>query len=235
MGLTGVTAVALASGRQGVAIMVGAIALVVLASHHQAFFLIFIPAAATALLFGAEEIYTILLREQVPGSVKTLTGRTVFWEAAWDKFLEQPLAGYGFGSSRFSVLQGIGADQYTHLHNGYLEALIGVGLIGFIPFLIAVFVAIKWSIRSLVRGEEVWLAVIMPAMMLQNLIGQGFGGWLSTNLMLFAFIVAYADLQLTTPSGDIAFEIDVSRYRKSRKRRSPTPANPRSPRVGLPI
>ena len=224
MGGAGALAVALASGRQGVAIMIGALALVIAASNRQAFFLILVPAAAAVLLAGAEDIYQILLRDQVAGSVRTLTGRTVFWEAAWDAFLKQPLTGYGFGSSRFSVLEGIGADQYTHVHNGYLEALVGMGLIGFIPFMVSVARSTWWSTRSLLRGEDVWLAVIMPSMLVQNMLGQGFGGWLNTNLMLFALVVAYADLRLTTPAGDVAFEIDVTRFRRSRSRRFPQPA-----------
>ncbi len=199
MAVIGVASVALASGRQGVAIMVGAVGIAVLAANRQAFFLVLIPTFAVAVLFAGETILRILLRDQVAGSVATLTGRTVFWQAAIEAFTRQPLTGYGFGSSRFSVLAAIGADRFTHLHNGYLESLIGVGLIGFIPFMIAIGVAVRWCYGSLKAQRSTALAVILPALLAQNFIGQGFGGWLNGNLMIFALLVGLADIHRTAP------------------------------------
>lgn len=189
----GTAAIVLASGKQGVVIMVGAVAVALWVQRRQAFALVALPACALLWLLASEALVDALLRDQAPGAVGTLSGRTVFWEAAVQAIRQQPLAGYGFGGSRFSVLAHIGADQYTHLHNGYLEALVGVGLIGFVPLMIAVVRVGLWCVRSLRRRRHVALAVMVPALLAQNAIGQGFGGWLNTNLVLFALLVALAD------------------------------------------
>jgi hypothetical protein len=63
MAVIGLASVALASGRQGVAIMVGAVAIAVLVANRQAFFMILVPAAAVLVLFAGETILRILLRE----------------------------------------------------------------------------------------------------------------------------------------------------------------------------
>ena len=206
----GLAAVTLASGRQGVAIVVGAVAVVLWVRNRQGFVLVGLPAFALIWLFGGGVILDALLRDQPPGAVETLSGRTVFWDAAMQAFQRQPLAGYGFGGSKFSVLAGIGADQYTHLHNGYLEALVGVGLIGFVPLMVAVVLTVRWCVGNLRRGHHVPLTVMVPALLAQNAIGQGFGGWLNTNLVLFVLLAALADVQgRSTP----AAPRDVSRPR----------------------
>jgi O-antigen ligase len=204
--VTGLAAVILASGRQGVAIMIGAVAVVLWVRNRRGFVLVGLPTIALIWLFGGGAILEALLRDQPPAAVETLSGRTVFWDAAISAFQRQPLSGYGFGGSKFSVLAGIGADQYTHLHNGYLEALVGVGLIGFVPLMVAVFLTVRWCVANLRRGHHVPLVVMVPALLAQNAIGQGFGGWLNTNLVLFALLAALADVQgrsATTPPRDV--------------------------------
>lgn len=192
----GLAALILGSGRQGVAIMLGAVAIVLWVRSRQAFLLLAVPILGAVWLFAGNTIVGALLREQPPGAIETLSGRTVFWQTALQAFQQQPLSGYGFGGSRFSVLAKIGADQYTHLHNGYLEALVGVGLIGFVPLMVAMVLTVRWCIRSLRRAELVPLAIIVPALVTQNAIGQGFGGWLNTNLVLFALLAGLSDVQL---------------------------------------
>ncbi|MDH4116423.1 MAG: O-antigen ligase family protein [Acidimicrobiia bacterium] len=213
MAAVGLVAVALSSGRQGVAIMVAAVALAVWATNRQGFYLMLVPALTAAVLFAGSAILEILLRDQVAGSVRTLTGRTKFWEAAIDAFAAQPLTGYGFGSSRFAVLANIDSDRFTHLHNGYLESLVGVGLLGFIPFMVMVVVAAAWAIRCFRTGRHVALAVIVPALLAQTLIAQGIGGWLNTNLVLFSLLVALADVHRTAPgSGRLLYERDGATF-----------------------
>lgn len=216
----GASSVLLASGRQGVAIMVGAAALALWANNRQAFIFLAVPGIATILLFAADTIFSSLLRDQAPGSVETLSGRTVFWSSAIRAFRAQPLSGYGFGGSRFSVLADIGADQYTHLHNGYLEALVGVGLIGFVPLMVAALLALRWSIRCLRRRTHVELAVLVPALLAQNAIGQGFGGWLNGNLIFFALLVGLADASRSSDTIRGAAPKDATSRRVSSKRAS---------------
>lgn len=139
-------------------------------------------------------------RDQVSGSLSTLTGRTVLWEAGLDALRLQPLIGYGFGAgSRFVALRNIGADYLTHIHNGFLEALLGVGIIGFIPFIYAVVRTLGWSVRHLVRRVDVQYAILLIPLLMQNVFGLGFGAWFNPNLMLFALLVGLADAMGVRP------------------------------------
>jgi O-antigen ligase len=190
----GLAAVALSAGRQGVVIFGAAMLLGIFVLERQAFFLVVMPAALVIALLGADAVLKILERDQVQGSLVTLTGRTTFWAAGFAAFLRRPLTGYGFGGSRFAALESIGADRFTHLHNGYLEALVGVGILGFIPLMAALVWAGRWAIRALRAKKDVEYAAILVALVLQNTIGLGFGSWLNPNLILFALLVGLADV-----------------------------------------
>jgi len=146
------------------------------------------------------QIIDVLSRDQVQGSLNTMTGRTTFWAAGMKAWLAEPITGYGFGvGGRFVALKSIDADEFTHLHNGFLEALVGVGLLGFVPFMFAVLRVVVWSARSLLRRVDTAFAILPIPLILQNLVGLGFGAWLNVNLMLFALLVALVDAQGLRP------------------------------------
>lgn len=71
-----------------------------------------------------------LLREQSTAELRTLTGRTRDWEAAWKVIGDSPLWGAGFQADRH--LLGV------HIHNAYLYALLCAGLPGLMALLVAV-------------------------------------------------------------------------------------------------
>jgi len=198
----GSLATVLSSGRQGVLIWLAGISVVLLIYRRELFILVLAPAGLLFVFLSWDLLWGIVSRDQVSGSLATLTGRTTLWAAGWEAFMRQPLLGYGFGAgSRFVALRAIGKDYLTHIHNGFLEALIGVGLIGFIPFMYAVLRTVKWSVRHLIRRIEVPFAILVLPLTLQNLFGLGFGAWFNTNLMLFALLVGLADAMGVNPPG----------------------------------
>ena len=69
--------------------------------------------------------------------ILTLTGRTELWGFVWDKILEVPLLGHGFGSAEAVLsLQWWGApDAGVGAHNTWLQSLLIVGALGTIPFI----------------------------------------------------------------------------------------------------
>ena len=74
----------------------------------------------------------------------TMTGRLTFWKAAWNFFKESPLFGHGFYTAhrldlsvRLSSLPG--SHSVSNIDNTFLEVLLGVGLIGLLPILVALF------------------------------------------------------------------------------------------------
>jgi len=192
--LMGSLATVLSSGRQGVLIWLVGISVIMLVHRRELFLLVVAPLGLVFVFLSWDTLFSIVSRDQVSGSLTTLTGRTVLWEAGWDAFLRSPITGYGFGAgSRFVALRAIGRDYLSHIHNGFLESLIGVGLLGFVPFIYAVGRTMKWSFGNLRRRVEVPYAILFVPLLMQNFFGLGFGAWFNTNLMLFLLLVGLAD------------------------------------------
>ncbi|MGD0512760.1 MAG: O-antigen ligase family protein [Terriglobales bacterium] len=75
-----------------------------------------------------------LQREQSAGAIESLSGRAAFWAYAWEQFLLHPITGMGaYAGGRFYVMTKLGIDP-TSLHSDWVELLVGVGLMGLIPF-----------------------------------------------------------------------------------------------------
>ena len=75
-------------------------------------------------------------RSSDASEILTLTGRTELWGFVWDKILEAPVLGHGFGAAD-AVLspQWWGApDASVGAHNTWLQSLLIVGVVGTIPF-----------------------------------------------------------------------------------------------------
>ncbi len=184
----------LSSGRQGVIIWLVSMSLLFVMYRRTLFLFLIAPAVSLFTLVNWETLWGIVSRSQVTGSLITLTGRTNLWTAGIEAWQKQPLTGYGFGvGGRFVALRSVDLDFVTHLHNGFIEALVGVGLLGFIPFMFAVLRTLTWSFRHLRHKIDVPFTILIIPLTLQNFVGLGFGAWFNTNLMMFALIVALAD------------------------------------------
>ncbi len=194
----GSVATILASGRQGLIILVVSVAALFFIYRRVFTVLVGAPLAVAVAVTQWSTLWEVVLREQNRGSVATLTGRTTFWAAGWEALTQQPLTGHGLGISRIVALRPIGKEQFTHLHNGYLEALVGVGLLGFVPLMIAAVRMVVWSVRSLAAKMDVPYAMLAFPLILQNSIGMGFGGWFNVNYMLFVLVVALSDVTWQT-------------------------------------
>ena len=96
----------------------------------------------------------------------TLTGRTQLWAFAWNKIRERLLLGHGLNSFQAAVVDDWygNPDAGVETHNNALSVLFSVGLIGFVPIVIAYGVLItRWFtapnllrdlfvLRSLIEG-----------------------------------------------------------------------------------
>jgi O-antigen ligase len=132
---------------------------------------------AGAVLLSVTSAETVLqqavLRGQSVEMFRSLSGRVNWWAPAWEAFRDNPLLGLGgYAAGRFGVLDAIGATEPSSLHNAWLEVLVGVGLVGFLPFL--------WTVLgtwvTLLRGDptnaasEVVLALRVEALGVFTLI-----------------------------------------------------------------
>ncbi len=107
-----------------------------------------LPIPALILLFWVLNFQALGFEEYFSSAVSrdvTLTGRTFLWEAVWDNFLKHPILGAGYNgfwtSSNEATVQIVASLGWTPLqsHNGYLDilneiGLVGAGLFGFLLF-----------------------------------------------------------------------------------------------------
>ena len=77
---------------------------------------------------------------------------------------------------------------------------------GLIPLLYAVGRTTLWSLRSLMKGVETHIAILMVPLVLRTSVSQGFGGWLNFEFMLFACLVGIADIASMRKRGDLYLE-----------------------------
>jgi O-antigen ligase len=184
----------LSSGRQGVVIWIVGAAVLLVLQRPRVFAFLVVPAAAWIVVSFGAEIWDALQRNR-PTTFSTLTGRTMWWGAALDAWRDHPWTGWGYGvGGRFVALESIGRGTVSNIHSGYFEALVGVGIVGVIPLVYALFRAGIWSMRSLLQRVEIEVAILMVPLVLRTGVAQGFGGWLNFELILFACLVALADI-----------------------------------------
>ncbi len=97
-------------------------------------------------------------------------GRTIIFDEAWAMFKEKPLQGYGGANNRFVLGARLNyPDRDTH--NSYLAVLTEVGLLGGIPFFLALFEALRRSWRRGKRvGDALPFALMVSLLMINTSI-----------------------------------------------------------------
>jgi exopolysaccharide production protein ExoQ len=111
------------------------------------------------------------------GKDTTLTGRTDLWPPVWDMIMKRPWLGYGYGafwlgwnSESANVLRIIGWDA-PNSHNGFLDILLSIGMLGFITFVIG-FVMNLWHSIYLIRHNNnissMWLLIYLTFIFSSN-------------------------------------------------------------------
>ena len=112
------------------------------------------------------------------GKDLTLTGRTNFWPFILDKIWKSPWLGYGFGAF-WRGLDGQSADIWyasgwkpPNSHNGYLDLLLELGLIGLSIYMIEFVTSFQKGlayIRSVKTSDGFWPAMFLTYIVLANL------------------------------------------------------------------
>lgn len=115
--------------------------------------LVVVAAAVAGLLLleHADPIARYLLRGQTQEEFSTLTGRAKLWEFSLSIIEQQPILGHGYGAAR--VLLPRGFAWAGHAHNLWVEASLGLGLVGF-TLISAWLTWIWWVVISLRRRES---------------------------------------------------------------------------------
>ncbi|WP_404788156.1 O-antigen ligase family protein [Altericista sp. CCNU0014] len=130
--------------------------------------------AGTCILFlGNAEIIAGAL-----GKDLTFTGRTDIWMLVFEKIQSRPILGYGFGGF-WRGMKGESGDLWTelkwaipHSHNGFLDVVLDLGLIGLILFsltLLAVALRSIKLVRTSKSDGEIYPLMYLTFLILFNL------------------------------------------------------------------
>ncbi len=138
------------------------------------------------------------------GKTTTLSGRTEFWPFIIENIARQPWFGYGFHSFWLNGWEGYAANVWVylpqgfeppHAHNGFLDILLSLGIVGFSVFLLGVlgygWRAFRWA-RIHPTAEGLVPLLFLTYMVLINITESL---WLNDDLLwvcysTFAFVLA---------------------------------------------
>jgi len=191
----------LAQGRTGMISLVVGTGLI-LARRFPASSVVTFPAAAglAIILFG-HTLQTLFLRGEDQEELLSLSGRTTLWDWGWEAFLTQPWLGSGWGvGSRVVLLHNVGPSggafggTIASLHNGVLEVLLGVGLVGFIIWACAVVWSCWLAAAAYLRGDYLPFIIGMMVPATATFLSTGVGGWLDFFVQYFLAVTALLSL-----------------------------------------
>jgi O-antigen ligase len=151
--------------------------------------LLAIPAA---LVLAKSAIFTDawVRGESAQRSVETLSGRTEYWSSALEVAQRSPIIGTGLSSgTRFEVLDAIGHGATSTIHNTWIEAYVGTGILG---LLVLVFVWLQ-ACRICIRFKHLSQAplLLLVAITVRSITGTSIE--LPSYMLLF-FLISTAGL-----------------------------------------
>ncbi len=118
----------------------------------------------------------------------TFVQRRTIWSLVWDRIGERPLHGYGWFNV-WSNPEFTAADPLLgrgSAHGSFLEVWLGLGLIGLVPFLVIIGLALTGAFNGAWRRPSVatwtWLALVL-FLVIENLT-ESFVLWFSYNWVL---------------------------------------------------
>ncbi len=128
----------------------------------------------------------------------TLSGRTVVWTAAVRQFEQHPIIGVGGGIGGKVVIAHIGnmyLEEMSSLHNGFLEVLTGLGLVGFI---LGTYMLVATTLKAWVawdkNPEYAGTYVLIIHVWMTTIMSTGILGWMGYEEALFLCIVSNIDV-----------------------------------------
>lgn len=94
------------------------------------------------------------MRSQSKELFMSMSGRTHGWQAAWQSFLDNPVFGSGFAAAARTEI--LGVSGASTLHGAIFDVIVGVGLVGLIPWLSAILIGV-FGIYRLRKFKHPWM------------------------------------------------------------------------------
>jgi len=141
----------------------------------------------------------------------SMSNRTNFWKFAWNRIQQSPVYGYGFYAGH-RIINAPYGEYGSNMDNTFVEVLLDVGIIGFVPIVIAFIGAWKGIIsciskQSLGEPSEQWKSLtieligVMVIITFRSLTGPTFQ-MNDMNLLIFLSILAYAQKRRNLRKGE---------------------------------
>ncbi|ARP44335.1 hypothetical protein GTHT12_02839 [Geobacillus thermodenitrificans] len=156
-------------------------------------FFVFIITIGPIIYTGANFLSVWIKRGQTTEDVYEFNGRVEMWRAMLQQIKENPFLGSGFGiGSRVLFLEKgfFHGATISSVHNGPLEVLGGVGIIGFLLWVIAIISSIIFALRNIENLYSKLLISMLPAYLLMSTMHTILGGWFSIPMSLFFILLA---------------------------------------------
>jgi O-antigen ligase len=151
------------------------------------------PIAGLATVLFGDKLVTLFLRGQDNDLLFSLSGRTTWWELGWAAFLRRPVLGAGWGvGSRVAIRQfgSIAMADVSTLHNGFLEVVLGVGIVGFAIWLSVVIWAYGLAITAYLRNDSLPFVIGFVVCATATLLSTGIGSGLDFVTQYFLAVTA---------------------------------------------
>ncbi|RMF65465.1 MAG: O-antigen ligase family protein [Cyanobacteria bacterium J069] len=170
-------------------------------------------AAGVASLWLVDNLESIVV--DVLGKDLTLTGRTDLWITVLEMIQQRPWLGYGYQAfwdglnGPSAVVWRAEAWQVPDAHNGFLDLLLQLGIVGMLVFLIGYFANVVSSIirlRNTSSSELIWPVPFLIFMILSNLPETSL---MRANDIFWVLYVAIA-LSRLMPSRDDSQDLDLN-------------------------
>jgi exopolysaccharide production protein ExoQ len=140
--------------------------------------------------FNWNNLVKLISRRGSIEELLTFTGRTAIWDFNWQKFLQQPIIGYGYGATK--LLLPAGFRTYfgwttTSAHSMILQAIVTTGLVGGL-FVIATLI---WQLKAFFRQPADFPDAIFVYVVLSGLLEAGAVG-VAPNMLTFIWVMSLA-------------------------------------------
>ncbi|MGB0125323.1 MAG: O-antigen ligase family protein, partial [Silvibacterium sp.] len=206
-----------AASRTSFAILIVSILLVV--SRKSRVLGVALTAATVALLAVFRgRVLDFLQGSEASSNFTTLSGRTIVWTAAIRQWRQDPWFGVGGGVGGKQVIKHIGnysLEILSSLHNGFMEILTGLGLVG-ITLGVFLLVLVTWrTLRTWKRYPQysgtyvlivhIWACTIMST---------GIFGWMGYEMAFFLCIITNLDLLRRMPAPPRSPVLEPERQRE---------------------
>jgi O-antigen ligase len=166
--------------------------------RSKALLIAFLLCVCPAGVYFGPNLIKRLNHGQSQAGLETLSGRTVMWLAAWRDWKRHPLLGYGGGVGGKHVLSSVwggGTSHLSHLHDGFLECLTGLGIFGFllacsILVVLTLRVGRQWKKYPSLAGLYIWIISIW----ITNIMSIGIMSWMNSGVVIYLVLLAHVDI-----------------------------------------